>query len=305
MLNRVVVGSLLGVIVLLVAVIVVMRVTGDDDPVAGASTGTSATASATAPSPVASPSPTPSTPWAKGACVDVAAVPGGTLVSSSGGSAGTVTKVECGADGAGAQILSLVDRGEGPTRCPRDTDGFVDTPTGLGDLRTACVRNLTRPHPAERGKGGGILIAGDCVYVPDEGEIEERSCKDSRGPGRVWGLYKKKSQCKDSRGFLDYHYSHRRTHPTHPIVCAGPGDTAQETTAKYSNGTCFRKPPTLSTKLGDLIIGGLDETPCASKSAWAKVIATAPTAEDCPSRATTSINDNDHYPGTTCLRKLR
>ncbi|MEO3814833.1 hypothetical protein ABGB17_38045 [Sphaerisporangium sp. B11E5] len=299
MVNRVMVGALLGVIALLVVVIVVMRAGGDEEPV----TSAGGTPSVSASTPVAGPSPAPATPWAEGDCVDVAVVPGGTVVSSSGGSAGDVRQVECGA--AGARILLLVDRGDGEERCPRDTDGFVDTPTGLGEPRTACVRNLATPHPAERGRGGGVLVAGDCVLVSDDGDVKERSCTDSRGPGRVWGLYKKKSQCKDSRGFLDYHYAHRRPHPTHPVVCAGPGHTATELGAKYPDGTCFRKPPTLSTRLGDMIFGGLDEVACSSRSAWARVVASARVAEDCPARATNSVGDDAHYPGTTCLRTLR
>ncbi|GAA1279001.1 hypothetical protein GCM10009677_36700 [Sphaerisporangium rubeum] len=299
MVNRVLVGSLLGVIALLVVVIVVMRTGGDEEPVAAAP---GATPAVTPPSQAVSPSPSP-VPWTEGDCLDVTALAGGSLAPSSGGSPETVRQVRC--EQGGARILRLVDRGDGEQRCPRDTDGFVDTPAGLGEPRTACVRNLADPHPAARGKGGGVLVAGDCVLVSDEGDVRERACADARGPGRVWGLYKKKSQCKDSRGFLDYHYAHRRTHPTHPVVCAGPGDTATELGAKYDNGTCFRKPATLSTQLGGLIFGGLDEVSCSSRSAWAEVVASARVAEDCPARSTRSVSDDHHYPGTTCLRTLR
>jgi hypothetical protein len=308
MVNRVVVGSLAGVIVLLAGVIVFMRVTGGEGPVTGASaSGTpaaSSPAASVASSAVASPSPTPVTPWAEGECVDVAVLAGGSVASSSGGLAEDVQRVDCGVDTAGSRILRLVDRGDGAARCPRDTDAFVDTPTGLGASRTACVRNLAAPHPGARGKGGGILVAGDCVYVPDEGDMEERACADSRGPGRIWGLYKKKSQCKDSRGYLDYHYTHRRDHPTLPVVCAGPGYAAREPGAKYENGTCFSKPPTLSTKLGSFVFGGLREVDCGSGSAWAQVVATVHTGDDCPRRATNSVGDDDYYPGTTCLRTV-
>ena len=66
-----------------------------------------------------------------------------------------------------------------------DADGVddQDAETGTADetewpevTEIACARNLSPSHPGDAGAGGGQLVAGDCGYIDDDGNVAETGC---------------------------------------------------------------------------------------------------------------------------------
>jgi hypothetical protein len=303
--NRTVIVILSGITVVLAAIIVIMVIDRDQGTGSSAAAPETPPASSAAPPPP-TPTPTPPQPWDEGRCLNLRAL----VESNSSGNATSV--VSCDTAQALSKIVALTASGRSLTRCPRETDGIVDVPASLAqpERHSACVRNLSAPHPGDPGKGGGILRAGDCVYIEDPSDTkdskpEERPCYDRYGPGKIWGLYKKKSQCKDAQGFLDYHYTNRRSHPSTPIVCTAEGYDVLTPGPEYPKGTCVKKPRTYAGLFPGTraIYGGLDVIDCGAKKAWAKVTDSV-SREKCPVRTTHTVRNNDRYPGTTCLRRL-
>jgi hypothetical protein len=248
--------------------------------------------SASSPRPaVAKAAPSPTAAWAAGQCV---------TVSFDGGAGPAQTKpataLPCSAPGAAAQIIKVVSA---VRDCPSRTDGMLGTPAG----GQACVRNLAGPHPGDPGKGGGILLVGDCIYSTGAQPVE-RPCYDRHGPGKIKSFLRKKSQCHDSQGYLDDYYTTKRDDPDRPIICHGEGGDVEKPGPAYAVGECVKKPKTYKGLFpGSTETSGLDTVGCGTKSAWAKVVANTKVAA-CPSGATESVTDIHRYPSTTCLRRL-
>ncbi|MBO3746774.1 hypothetical protein J5X84_11915 [Streptosporangiaceae bacterium NEAU-GS5] len=299
---RALIAAMAGVILVLVAVILALVLSGGgagegttDAGATGPQTRTSAQVPATT-APVQEPSPSP-LPWDKGQCVNANAT---AEVPSFDG----VTVVPCESATAKAKILALA--GNPARTCPKDTDGFARS----SGQDTACIRNLAGPHPGDPGKGGGILRTGDCVYIATPSDSEdtapqERACYDRYGPGRIWGFYKKKSQCKRPDGFFDNHYTNRRDSASTPFICTTEGYDVQEPGPAYAKGKCVREPASFKSAFPNSrnVIGGLHTVGCGAKSAWAKVVGSV-SEQRCPRGTTHQFVDTDAYPSTTCLRTL-
>lgn len=216
-----------------------------------------------------------------------------------------INAVPCTDGTAEARILKIVNGEESAAleTCPKETDALREPSAGIW----ACIRNLKGPHPGEPGKGGGILRVGDCILVDDatedSPEFEERTCYDRHGPGQIRKFLKKKSQCRDRQGDLADYNTIRRDHPSLPVICHGAGVEVRTPGPQFENGECVDKPAIMDLPLGDMIMGGLDGIDCGDKDAWAKVVATV-SERSCPGRADYEVSDDDHYPGTVCLRRF-
>lgn len=86
-------------------------------------------------------------------------------------------------------------------RCPSGTDIVLDltrvregVDTGI-PTGTACLRNLTGPHPGDPGQGGGQLVEGDCITLPGKSyqHISEVPC--ATGGAKVLVLLPTGSHC--------------------------------------------------------------------------------------------------------------
>lgn len=248
----------------------------------------------------AAPAAAPTAAWTVGQCVNVrfdgtADTPqsGAVALPCAAGAAGTAIPF--------AQIIKVTAENKGLLDCPSRTDGIVDAPAG-GQV---CVRNLTAPHPADPGKGGGILRVGDCIYAHGHAQPVERKCYDRHGPGKIKSLLKKKSRCHDAQGYLDGYHTTRRDHPKLPIICHGDGESVEEAGPEFADGDCVEKPVGITgpLPLGGEQILGLHTVACDSGAVWAKVIASVDSG--CPHGTSESVYSTEHYPGTTCLRRLR
>lgn len=216
--------------------------------------------------------------------------------------------VECSAADAGTRITLLVAQGKGDVKCPRDSDGWLDTPAGT---QTACLRNLAGPHPGDAGKGGGVLRVGDCTLIQD-GDVEERACYDTHGPGKIRAFTKTKKGCE--RRIWSYAFRWNGSY-----VCVGPGEDATVVGPRYKRGTCLTAPKTEKRKsifggTETRIVGGLKETSCQGKKAWGKVVGHVSIQFECKRPADYSVTTQgstyglphgpDPYPEVTCLRRL-
>ncbi|MFC4587587.1 hypothetical protein [Sphaerisporangium corydalis] len=300
--TRVLVVALSGVVaVLLVVIVILVAGRGDGGERASAPrTATPATVTATPASP-APVTPAPVRSWDKGRCLDVVAV------EDTPGPAGVVP---CESPGARSKIIALA--ANAPAGCPPPTDASREVPAAAGGTegRGACLRNLAGPHAGDPGKGGGILRVGDCVYIAEPSDTkdthpQERPCTDKWGPGKIYGFYKKKSQCKYPSGYYDDHYTNRRDHSSKPVICTTEGYDVVDPGAHYAKGICVRKPRTFASGLpgARTVVGDLDKISCGAKKAWSKVVATVSHSE-CPRGTTSTLVDTHWYPSTTCLRKL-
>ncbi|MGV9382990.1 hypothetical protein ACWDRB_44740 [Nonomuraea sp. NPDC003707] len=257
----------------------------------------------TTPSTASSPSagtPSPSAPvaWAQGLCLDVRVPKPDTQVPA---------PVDCALATAGVRIIRLVAQGEGAAKCPRDSDGWLDAPAGS---QTACLRNRVGPHPGDPGKGGGALKAGDCTLIQD-GDVQERACFDTHGPGRIRSFTRTKKACE--RRIWSYAYKWNGSY-----VCVGPGEDATDVGPRYEPGSCLTAPKTKkrTTVFGTetAIVGGLKKTPCKGGKAWGKVVGHVSIEFECKRPADYSVTTDtrkygllpgpDPYPSVTCIRRL-
>ncbi|MDN3354222.1 hypothetical protein [Actinomadura sp. DC4] len=258
--------------------------------VAGLLTACSSAPASTDESPrptVAKAAPSPTAEWVAGQCV-TASFEGDTEPT------GPSAALPCTAPGAAGQIIKVVTH---LRDCPSRTDGTIQAPAG----GAVCVRNVAAPHPADPGKGGGILRVGDCIYSDDDAEPKERPCYDRQGPGKIRSFLRKKSQCHDDQGHLDGYFTTRREDEKRPVICHGEGANVLDPGPAFENGECVKKPATFNAPLGTMSLG-LDTIDCDAESAWARVVATVLT--HCPAKSTDSAIDINHYPSTTCLRRL-
>ncbi|WP_327589599.1 hypothetical protein OHA25_23245 [Nonomuraea sp. NBC_00507] len=176
------------------------------------------------------------------------------------------TLVACSAAAAGGRIIRIVARAQGDVKCPRDSDGWLDTPAGS---QTACLRDRVGPHPGDAGKGGGVLRVGDCTLIED-GDVQERACYDTHGPGKIRSFTKTKKACE--RRIWSYAFKRNGSY-----LCVGPGEDATKVRPAYKRGSCLTAPRPRSAKsifggIETAIVGGLEETSCKGKEAWGKVV---------------------------------
>ncbi len=267
--------------------------------------GAGSTPSSTAGRPSAQPSPAPSptqAAWAEDACLDV---------SMPKPDVQPVAVIDCSQVTAGVRITRLVERGQGAGKCPRDADGWLDTPAGQ-DPRTACLRNSRAPHPGDPGKGGGILRVGDCTLIGDDNVVQERECYDAHGPGKIRSFTKTKKGCENRA----WSYAYKREGS---YTCVGPGAPATKIGPQHELGSCLTAPKTKKRKgifggTVTAIVGGLKDVPCASKKAWGKVVGAISAEFECKRPADYSVTTSsgigglplgpDPYPDVTCVRRL-
>ncbi|MFG1965861.1 hypothetical protein [Nonomuraea sp. NPDC049028] len=265
----------------------------------------SAASCATSLPPNPPPSPTQSTAWAAGLCLDVQMPKPDSQVPA---------LADCALATAGAQITKLVYQGNGPVECPKDTDGMLDTPTGLEPPRTVCLRNRRAPHPGDVGKGGGILRVGDCTLIEDEPvvSVEERACYDGHGPGRIRKFTRTKKAC--TRKIWSYAYKWQGSY-----LCVGPGEDAKEVGPQYALASCLTAPKTKRRKTvfgtENSIVGGLKKVSCKAKKAWGKVVGHVSIEFECRRPADYSVTSStstlyglasgpDPCPAIICIRRL-
>jgi len=106
------------------------------------------------------------------------------------------TRVDCGASRAQARVLAVTVAGDG-RQCPRNADRILavaDTVT-----ETACLRSLAAPHAGDAGKGGGILLPGDCIADPAGGLARpEIPCVSATDYAKVAAIALASAQCPRS-----------------------------------------------------------------------------------------------------------
>jgi len=106
------------------------------------------------------------------------------------------TRVDCGASRAQARVLAVTVAGDG-RQCPRNADRILavaDTVT-----ETACLRSLAAPHAGDAGKGGGILLPGDCIADPAGGLARpEIPCGSATDYAKVAAIALASAQCPRS-----------------------------------------------------------------------------------------------------------
>ncbi|GII93152.1 hypothetical protein [Sinosporangium siamense] len=202
------------------------------------------------------------TSWEAGACVR--REPGTFVLASCAGAAGTVTRVVEGS----------------PAQCPPNTDEFA----AVRGSRTACLRNLSPPHPGDPGGGGGVLRSGDCV---DAGG-GERPCTSGTWYGKALAVTISPEKCPSAT--VETIAVGRDA-----LVCLGPGGRV------LGRGHCLAKP---NVRL--VARSALRKVACTSSDAWARVVDFAVSHEKCRQESDHYLRVSDHRTlrPVTCLRRL-
>jgi hypothetical protein len=175
------------------------------------------------------------------------------------------TRVACSSPEARARLLATTTfDGSGARPCPPATDDMVPIADAVTEY--ACLRRLAPPHPADPGRGGGILRVGDCVVDPDTGPPgAEAPCRSARDWATVAAITVNPARCpRPAVDFLT-----RPTDSSQPIVCLarGPG--------VMTPGDCAT----------DQSVTQLLEARCGSPEAAFRVVARVAAPRRCPARA--------------------
>ncbi|MFD7022845.1 hypothetical protein [Promicromonospora sukumoe] len=130
--------------------------------------------------------------------------------------AGTYRPLSCDDAEATVSILDIQDAvSVAQLHCPAGTDVvFQKDGQAGGNTQAVCARNLSDDHPGDPGKGGGQLVAGDCV--DDQGS--ELACA-SDGARKVTALIVSGMQCpKGTADKLELGFDASRSFET---ICLG------------------------------------------------------------------------------------
>jgi len=186
--------------------------------------------------------PPPPPDWAVDVCVRLVSSPGppppgldyaARLVWDRQSRYGTVACTDPGAEGRitakGAQYSrgDVINRRSIDSGCPDDTD-FETHVSDRYDLGSQiwCVRNLTPPHVADPGEGGGRMIAGDCVVVATS-DYTQRNDRITELPCTEPHFAKVLATAPDTAGCPDGTLS-RLSNPTSDgsVLCLGQGENS-------------------------------------------------------------------------------
>ena len=194
--------------------------------------------------------------------------------ASAGGCAtvdrGRATRVDCSASEARARLLAIASPSDPARRkrCPAQTDDIVPMVDAVAE--SGCLRRLTPPHPADRGAGGGILRAGDCIVDPSAGApgLEVR-CGSRRDWATVAAMASGPARC--SPPAVDV--VQRPAPAAEPILCLarGPGI--------MTRGDCVTDPS----------VTELQEVRCGAAEAQFRVLARVATQRRCPARTEPAV----------------
>ncbi len=170
--------------------------------------------------------------------------------------------------------------------CPADTDLLLEE---AGTI--ACAKSTTSEKAGQPGKGGGVIVAGDCLGSDGPGaaaQYVEVACADPKVFEKVTARVNATAECKaPAVRYLDLPST------TQKIVCLadGPGSAGP--------GEC----------LGPIeAVTSFDAVPCGDPKAGAKVLARKPSKDACESvpGLTHWLEDTAGLPPTkfVCVKEL-
>jgi len=189
----------------------------------------------------------------------------------------------------GTVIKAFPGTEENAQDCPDQSDLLLHE-----SGRIACVRSSTSEHAGEPGKGGGVLLAGDCVGTDSTSGVlaqyEETACTDPKVYERITARVDSTAACNaPAVRYLDLPGASIRK-----VVCLadGPGIAGP--------GECIGKLSATSS---------FDAVPCNALTAGAKVLARKPTKSACESvpGMTHWLEDGAGLPRTRfiCVKEIR
>lgn len=172
--------------------------------------------------------------------------------------------------------------------CPAESDLLLHD-AGV----VSCVRSTTGTRDGKPGAGGGVFVAGDCLFAgPVTGntrEYKEIACADPKVYEKVTARVEAATACTaPATRFLEVGSTKGK------VICLadGPGIAGP--------GECFGNLETAKS---------FDAVPCSAATAGTKVLARKATKEACENvpGLTHWIEDNDGLPAgkVLCLQKLR
>jgi hypothetical protein len=150
------------------------------------------------------------------------------------------------------------------------------------DEKVVCVRHTGSTHLADAGRGGGVIIPGDCVEQRGAGgEPSEVECIDPRHTGKVVSRVDAVSACSAPAVRSGKLRTRRQ-----PVLCLalGPGLAGP--------GECVH---------GDKKLIYYGRVSCSASTATLKVLARRPTPGTCPPATTEYSQDRDGLPRTKVI----
>jgi hypothetical protein len=217
------------------------------------------------PAPSPSPSDDPLKPLVKGDCV----VPGRTPAE------GAYRRTSCKDKAVSGTVTAAIEGIDRAQECTPDTD-FVFVRAGW----TACLHSNGTDHLGVAGRGGGAIIAGDCVKIGGmtaaaQPSFVETVCGVGSDYEKVVARVDTEAQCTDPA----IQFTTLRAAPPHPILCLenGPGNAvAGECVDQNEAGLYNPVPVDCSSSEADMTV--LDRKP--SKSACRLVRGTTHVLDD-------------------------
>jgi hypothetical protein len=198
---------------------------------------------------------------------------------------GHAVRVGCSSSDAQARLLATTSPFGGPSQCPPATDRILALDLA-GNQESGCLRMLGPPHRGDPGRGGGILLAGDCIADPSARPPGfEVACGTAGDWATVAMLTVDRLRCPPRA--VDY--VDRRGPLRQSILCLarGPG--------VLTRGDC----------LADDSFGPLPKVPCGSPQARLRVATRVRAARLCPARTQPALAPRAlPQAAFACLRQL-